>query len=119
MLCRTITLPLFSILLAVALIAMARAEARVQPGSRCFTETGYCIEGRIREFWEQNGGLPVFGFPITKAAEETSQTDGRIYATVWTERERLEFHPELAGTPYEILMGLLGAEDLRVRGYLP
>ena len=23
------------------------------------------IEGRIREYWEQNGGLPVFGYPIS------------------------------------------------------
>jgi hypothetical protein len=36
----------------------------VHAAQQCFAETGYCIDGRIREFWEQNGGLPVFGFPI-------------------------------------------------------
>lgn len=32
-------------------------------GERCFGETGFCISGRIRQYWENNGGLPVFGFP--------------------------------------------------------
>lgn len=37
-----------------------------QTERRCFDETGYCINGRIREFWEQNDGLRVFGLPITE-----------------------------------------------------
>ncbi|MGQ9550502.1 MAG: hypothetical protein ACUVWS_17950 [Roseiflexus sp.] len=41
-----------------------------QTNERCFPETGLCIAGRIREFWAQNGGLPVFGFPITPLQEE-------------------------------------------------
>jgi hypothetical protein len=51
--------------------------------------------------------------------DEANPTDGKTYLTQWYERERLEFHPELHGTPYEVLLGLLGAEDLRLRGYLP
>jgi hypothetical protein len=46
------------------------------------------------------------------------QTDGQTYQTQWFGRERLEYHPELGGTPYEVLLGLLGAEELRLRGYL-
>jgi hypothetical protein len=38
---------------------------QAQAGARCFRETGYCIAGPIRDFWEHNGGLMVFGFPIT------------------------------------------------------
>ena len=38
---------------------------QAQAGRRCFPETGYCIAGPIRDFWERNGGLMVFGFPIT------------------------------------------------------
>jgi hypothetical protein len=47
------------------------APAAAQSGERCFAETGYCASGRIREFWEQNGGLPVFGLPITPLQPET------------------------------------------------
>jgi hypothetical protein len=61
----------------------------------------------------------VYVFPITNARDEANPTDGKTYLTQWYERERLEFHPELSGTPYEVLLGLLGAEDLRLRGYLP
>ena len=31
----------------------------------------------------------------------------------------MEHHPENAGTPYDVLLGLLGSEELRMRGYLP
>ena len=51
--------------------------------------------------------------------QERNETDGKTYNTQWFERERMEHHPENAGTPYEVLLGLLGSEELRVRGYLP
>ncbi len=73
----------------------------------------------FRSFWNANGGLALFGFPITQAQQLPSRTDGRTYLTQYFERERLEYHPELRGTPYEVLLGLLGAEELRIRGYLP
>jgi hypothetical protein len=88
------------------------------PGCQVYPETQYSLCAPFLGYWERNGGLPVFGFPLTATDDELSQTDGNTYSTVWTERERLERHPENAGTPYEILLGLLGAEDLRVRGYL-
>ncbi len=84
-----------------------------------FSETGYELCAPFRAFWHNNGALPVFGFPVTSAQNETSHTDGRDYETQWFERERLEYHPEKAGTPYTVLLGLLGSESLRARGYLP
>ena len=83
-----------------------------------FVETGYTLCAPFRAFWNRSGGLPVFGFPIAGARDERNPTDGQTYQTHWFERERLEHHPELAGTPYEVLLGLLGAEELRIRGYL-
>src|SRR5689334_18468054 len=52
--------------LALALTAMLLVvpATHAQGDQRCFPETGQCISGRIRTFWEQNGGLAVFGFPI-------------------------------------------------------
>jgi hypothetical protein len=91
------------------------------PAAGCdrFPETGYDLCAPFRDFWRRSGGLPVYGFPVTIARDEQNPTDGRSYQTQWYERERLEHHPEHAGTPYEVLLGLLGAEDLRLRGYLP
>ena len=49
-----------------------------------------CIEGRFRQFWEQNGGLPVFGYPISPAMQET--TTAGTFLTQTFERSRLEYH---------------------------
>src|SRR5262249_36299287 len=48
---------------------------------RCFPETTQCIGGRIRQFWEQNGGLLVFGYPITPQHEE--QIEGKPFQVQW------------------------------------
>jgi hypothetical protein len=88
------------------------------PTCQNFGETGYDLCPPLRGFWQRNGGLAVYGYPINAARDETSRTDHKTYLTQWFERERLEYHPELRGTPYEVLLGLLGAEELRVRGYI-
>ncbi|MBV9791447.1 MAG: hypothetical protein JOZ51_24840, partial [Chloroflexi bacterium] len=88
------------------------------PECELFIETGHTLCPPLKAFWQSNGGLAVYGYPINTARNEISQTDGQTYLTQWYERERLEYHPELSGTPYEVLLGLLGAEELRVRGYV-
>ncbi len=81
---------------------------------RCFPEaTGYCMQGRIRDFWEANGGLPVFGYPITPL--QTEEVEGRMLQVQWFERHRLELHPENE-PPYDVLMGRIGLQALEVRG---
>jgi hypothetical protein len=85
------------------------------PGGRCrmFTETNHQVCGRILDYWEQNGGLPVFGFPITDQAPQ--QVEGREFQTQWFERNRLELHPENA-RPYDVLLGRLGFDSLVKQG---
>src|SRR6266511_2559317 len=103
-------LPRLGLLLLViaALAVMApQGSAQAQTSQRCFTETGFCIDGRIREFWEQNGGLPVFGLPVTPQQQDT--IEGKTLQVQWFERDRLELHPENAA-PYNVLLGLLGNE---------
>ena len=95
------------------------SEGEPPAGCSRFRETGFDLCAPFRGYWDSNGALPVFGFPIRNAFEETSLTDGKTYLTQWFERERMEHHPELRGTPYEVLLGLLAAEELRARGYLP
>src|SRR5262249_30509771 len=98
------------IVLAAALLALAPASgAHAQSGQRCFSETGFCIDGRIREVWEQNAGLPVSGRPVTRQQRET--IEGRTLQAQWFERTRLELHPENA-RPYDVLLGRLGADRL-------
>src|SRR5919199_2757151 len=52
-----------------------------------FPETGHYLSGRFRQYWEENGGLYVFGLPLTKVYREVS-TDGKEYPTQYFERAR-------------------------------
>ncbi|WP_129628831.1 hypothetical protein [Candidatus Oscillochloris fontis] len=76
---------------------------------RCFPETNQCISGPIRTYWEQRGGLPIFGFPITAQRLET--VEGRQLQVQWFERDRLEIQAD--GT---VTTGRLGAELLALQG---
>ena len=71
------------------------------------------------KFWQANGGLAVFGYPLSEEFHETSPIDGKVYTVQYFERNRFEYHPEFAGTPNEVLLGLLGVDSLRARGWLP
>lgn len=106
----------FVILLLLAAILLAAHPASAQTGERCFPETGQCISGRFREYWEQNGGLPIFGFPVTPAAQEIDASSGQSRLVQWFERSRFERHPELPA-PFDIVLARLGDERLRQLGH--
>ena len=103
-------------LVASLLVIGPVAGVSAQTSQRCFPETGFCIEGRIREFWEQNGGLPVFGFPTGPQQQE--MIEGKPFQVQWFERNRLELHPENK-RPYDVLLGRLGADRLAQQGRDP
>jgi hypothetical protein len=77
-----------------------------------FPETGYTLSGQFKAFWDRSGGLPVFGFPLTAERGEDGNT------AQYFERQRFELHPENAGTPYEVLLGLLGTAEAERRDLL-
>jgi hypothetical protein len=98
------------VLIAVALsIVLPSRPALASTAERCFAETGFCISGRIRQYWESNGGLPVFGYP--KSAQGPMLIEGKTFIAQNFERNRLELHPENAA-PYDVLLGRLGAFDM-------
>jgi hypothetical protein len=80
---------------------------------RLFAETGQQVCGRILEYWNQNGGLPVFGYPIT--GQYGQQVEAGTFQVQLFERNRLELHPENA-RPYDVLLGRLGADSLVKQG---
>lgn len=99
----TLFLLLFTLLPSQTMPAAAQGE-------RCFPETGICISGPIRAYWERNGGLAVFGFPIRPQGQTT--VEGRTLQAQWFERDRLEIQPSGLVTA-----GRLGVEYLeRVLG---
>ena len=91
------------------------AQSYAQGVSRTFPETGKTVTGKFLEYWNAHGGLAQQGLPISDARPEVSDTDGNTYLTQYFERARFEFHPENAGTQYEVLLGLLGRELSGIR----
>ncbi len=97
-----------------------RPEASAPPQQPCLPpscalleQTNHTLRDTFLAYWQRNGGLPVFGFPLTEAFVEVSPTNGQPYLVQYFERNRFELHPENAGTRYEVLLGLLGAETLK------
>jgi hypothetical protein len=80
-----------------------------------FPESGHTLGGAFRGFWQGRGGLAAFGFPISEELGEISQQDGQFYTVQYFERARFEYHPENAGTPYEVQLGQLGRQFLNER----
>jgi hypothetical protein len=101
------------LLLALLFVLSPMPNATAQTNERCFSETGFCMTGRIRAFWEANGGLAVFGFPI--GPQESLNIEGQTVQGQWFERNRLELHPENAA-PYDVLIGRLGVDRLAQQG---
>lgn len=69
-----------------------------------FPETGHWLSGAFRAYWEENGGVGRFGFPITPPLR-----DGSGRTIQWLERARFEHHRELPAGQ-QVLLGLLGNE---------
>jgi|GEM_PF-266895 len=100
---------LLLLLLPLGLAPIPTARRAQAADEYCFDATGQCIAGRFRDYWKQNGGLPVFGFPISGELWE----DGRVVQ--YFERNRFEAHPENP-SPNDVLLGRLGEEFLGASG---
>jgi hypothetical protein len=71
--------------------------------ARVFSETGHSIRGPIREFYEEHGGILLFGFPIS---QESATEFGREQ---YFERVRLEVFEDETGTE-QVRIAALGEE---------
>jgi hypothetical protein len=102
---------------------------KADPGApHYFPETGHAIAPQFWAYWSSHGlefdgrpgksfqeSLALFGMPLSEATMEVNPTNGQLYLTQHFERARFEYHPENAGTPYTVLLGLLGRELSGIR----
>jgi hypothetical protein len=100
--------PLYSYRVAVTPRAMLRAEPILAADSVYFAQTGHNLGGEFLPYWQKNGGLAIYGYPISEAFREGE------YLVQYYERNRFEFHPENR-PPYNVLLGRLGADLTRGR----
>lgn len=104
-------LPWFALTLAglLGLLLFTAVRPTAAEDERCFSASGFCISGEVRQLWERGGGLRVFGYPLTPLQEEL--VEGRPTLVQWFERTRIEVHPDQP-PPYRLQLGRLGAETL-------
>ncbi len=66
-----------------------------------FPETGHTLRGLLKEYWEEQGGLAFFGYPLSE--EVTAKfPDGADRTVQYFERARLELHGNT------VMVGTLG-----------
>jgi len=83
-----------------------------------FPETGHTLRndperGPFKQFWEQYGGLLVFGFPKSEPFQERNADTGETYWVQYFERNRFEFHPNESDPAFRVLLGRLGVQYAR------
>ncbi|MDQ5825184.1 MAG: hypothetical protein M3441_13395 [Chloroflexota bacterium] len=84
-------------------------RALAQPDScRAFPQTGRIVCGKFLAFWEKNGGLPAFGYPITNVFRAVSATDDEVYDMQYFQRAVFELHPE-NDPPHDVQLAHAGA----------
>lgn len=71
-----------------------------------FPLTGFSIDPDFAGYWQNQGGLSLFGYPISRPLVEGG------FKVQYFERARLELHTEF--TPPVIMKGLLGREKLEM-----
>jgi outer membrane protein assembly factor BamB len=95
-------------------------KTQAKAGQAFVPETGHNITEPLLTYWQANGGVPVFGYPLSEGFNEKSPTDGKNYRVQYFERQRLEYHPEISDPARQVLLGLLGVQSYTARyGKLP
>jgi hypothetical protein len=99
---------------------LAESSVLTTPDCEYFPKTGHQLCGRFRDYWHSHGlklgdtnatstreSLALLGYPISE--EFTDPDTGRTIQ--YFERARLEYNPEQAGTPDEVVAGNLTVES--------
>ncbi|MDE3074706.1 MAG: hypothetical protein KGJ86_04690, partial [Chloroflexota bacterium] len=88
--------------LCLLVFAVPQTAAAAAADTHFFPQTGHSISFGFKHFFETHGGLEIFGYPRTEEIKEKGWT------VQYFQRARFEYHPEHAGTRYEVELGLLG-----------
>ncbi len=75
---------------------------QANPDCTYIHETGFYICDEFRHYFEQWGGIEIFGYPITRMFDDPT----RGIKVQYFQRARMELHPENPA-PYTVLLGLL------------
>jgi hypothetical protein len=93
------------------------APFETTPSAVYFPDTGHSLQNGFKAYCEANGGLDVFGQPLSEEWTEYAP-DGRKTVVQMFEYARLEWWPDMVGTGEEITRSLLGVQLLRTEGWI-
>jgi len=94
------------------------AEAPSEPNRRYFPETKHYLYGGFKLYWEKNGSITAFGYPITEEFVEFIPHLAIARTVQYFERVRLEFDAAGKNGP-EVTIGLLGRDAVALKYYVP
>lgn len=85
------------------------------PGMIYFAVTGHNVPPDFAAYWQANGGLDQFGYPLSEVISEQLE-DGHTYQVQYFERARFERHPQNQ-PPYNVELGQFGRRILAESGH--
>ncbi len=83
-------------------------------GCTYFAVTGHNLCGTFNQYWNQFGGLAVYGYPISEPFQEQNPDTGQTYTVQYFERARFELQPGAWPAHLNVLLGRLGAQVLHM-----
>jgi hypothetical protein len=87
-------------------------QTQVPPANRLdqryYPQTGHTIKAGFLSFFDQHGGLDLFGYPISEMGPAENNT-----VVQWFQRARLELHPDSAGG--QIVLAPLGEQAFKMK----
>lgn len=90
-----------------------RVEGESDQSCTFFEPTGHTLCHGFRDYWEQFGGLAIYGYPISEEFLEVNPDTGETYVVQYFERQRFEWHPGVWPERHDVLLGRVGAQAYR------
>jgi beta propeller repeat protein len=81
-------------------------------GRTYFPQTQHALAGWFKDYWTNNGGVAVFGYPISEELDENGQH------VQYFERARFELHADAKDPAYRVTLSQLGREALVKLGWI-
>lgn len=106
---------LTALTITCALATFAASSSAAHPSTQLVPQTAHSVREPFLSAWQQ-GGIELFGYPISPELSEVSRDDGQTYTVQYFERVRLELHP---GSPQLVQIGRLGTEVSAIAPPLP
>ncbi len=91
-------------------VAQGVKDTQNDDGALFFTESKHTLANGFRLYWQANGGLPIYGYPLSQEFSEKNADDGKTYPVQYFERARFEWHPDANGGG-SVYIGLVGKQD--------